>query len=127
MRHQYEEQELAWTGQFKCEECQGTGKIARSAFSETHGDADWEEECEVCEGEGNTTDACLLQFNIIPGEPPIVNGPPEHCDPGSGPEVSSLRVMNSDGEDDWTESCINVEAAEEYICGTWVEPERGDM
>jgi len=103
IQYAIEREELPWTGLFKCEGCGG-------------------ESCEQCD-EGLVEKICLLQFDIIPGEAPIVIGPPEHCDPGSPPEVTLLKVLSPSGIDDWTELCANIDDAEEFICENWEEPE----
>lgn len=78
--------------------------------------------CGECD-EGSVQIDCLIVFDITPGIPPIISGPPEQCDPGCGPEIHQIRIMSKDGRHDWTDTCRNIDDASEFACDNWAPEE----
>ena len=58
----------------------------------------WQERTFVVQRDG--ADVTLdVSFSFIAGEAPQLSGPPEHCHPGSGPDVDILDVSVAESDD----------------------------
>lgn len=58
----------------------------------------WQERTFVVQRDGG--DVTLdVSFSFVAGSAPITSGPPEHCDPGSGPDVDILDVTVVESDD----------------------------
>lgn len=96
-------QSVQWKGLVECEKCNGIND---------------QEDCPACNGEGAVILDCEVIFDIDPGTPPTIGGPPEMCDPGEGPYVTKMVVFHNDV--DVTHLVSDIEAVDDYIVNEWL-------